>query len=337
MKQQNKRVFILGEEGTGWSIDKDRYYTIKAIQSIEHFEITDNIFISDIIYVVWWNKLFDWKFKLFNKLFNKKIIATITNDLSHQENLVIELANKVDVIVYANSKQKDKFIKLGIQEKCLYFNPFYVDEKIFKKLEFSKEEICTKFGIDFSMIKGKKLIGSFQRDSLGEDLSKPKWQKDPDMLIDIMKKLDKKDYILLLTGPRRHYVINKCKRYNIDYIFVGDESYIDKNIDDLDKNALTIENMPYLYNLIDLYLVSSRAEGGPKAIPESILCGCSILSTDVGFAKDFLDDGSIYSSCDDAIEKILNKRDHKLDISKYYTFDSFKLRIENILEGVTSL
>lgn len=328
-----KKVYILGTDKIGWSIDKDRMYTIKAIEMIKGYETTTSYFKADIIYVVWWNQLLSFKYILLNKIFKKKIIACITNDLTHQEDDINKLLSIVDIFVYANSKQKNKLLELGVNRNSLYFNPFYVDESVFNNLEISKEDICNKFNLNYQDIKDKKLIGSFQRDSLGTDLSQAKWQKDPDMLIDIMKKLDNRKYILLLAGPRRHYIVNKCKEFNVNYIFVGDERYINNNIDDLLINAINIEKMPYLYSLIDLYIVSSKSEGGPKAIPESILCGTPVLSTSVGFAEDLLNDANIYKNSKEAVLKIDNSSlDSK--VNKYYTFSLFRDRIEKILKGL---
>ncbi len=337
MKQKNKKVYILGQEGTGWSIDKDRYYTQKAIEHIDGYEITNNIFNADIIYAIWWNKLLTMPFKIFNTFFKKKIIATITNDLSHQKSMAKKLIDKVDIFVYASSKQKNVLEKLGVKSEKLIFNPFYVDENIFKKLDITKQEICNMLNIDYQAIENKVLIGSFQRDSLGADLLQPKWQKDPDMLINIMKLLDKNKYTLLLAGPRRHYVIEQCKKYDINYIFVGDESNIGNKNDDISINSLSIEQMPYLYNFIDMYIVSSKSEGGPKAIPESLLCETKVISTDVGFASDLLDKQYIYSSPEDAVNKINNLQENKEQKSKVYDFYSFELfqkRIKNILHEV---
>ncbi|RXK00106.1 hypothetical protein CRU98_02840 [Arcobacter sp. CECT 8986] len=339
MKQKNKKVYILGQEGTGWSIDKDRYYTQKAIEQLDGYEITNSIFNADIIYAIWWNKLLTIPFKIFNTIFKKKTIATITNDLSHQEIMAKKLIVMIDIYVYANSKQKDVLKKLGVKSEKLVYNPFYVDETIFKKLDISKKEICHKLDVDYKSIKDKIIIGSFQRDSLGSDLSQAKWQKDPDMLIDIMKKLDSDKFILLLAGPRRHYVIEECKKYSIPYIFLGDKSYIENNKDDIDTNGLPIEKMPYLYNLIDIYIVSSKSEGGPKAIPESLLCKTKVISTDVGFASDLLDMQHIYISPQDATNKInkLLKDDLQQEskVNDYYSFNLFQKRIEDILHKVT--
>ena len=49
-----------------------------------------------------------------------------------------------------------------------------------------------------------------------------------------------------------------------------------------------------LYNLLDLYLVTSRIEGGPQAILECAITKTPILSTDVGVAGEILHQDSIY-------------------------------------------
>ena len=57
--------------------------------------------------------------------------------------------------------------------------------------------------------------------------------------------------------------------------------------------------MNELYNMIDLYIISSRYEGGPQSIIEGGLCGTPIVSTDVGLAEHFLDPQSIYTDMSD--------------------------------------
>ena len=340
-QHKNKKVFLLGSEGTQWSIDKDRYYTQKAISLLNDYKITTNIFAADIIYVVWWNRLLTPWFKFYLQFFSPKIIAVITNDLSHQDESIKQVLSYIDIFVYANNKQKEKLLELGVLKEQMSFSPFYADETLFKPLKMDKKAICDYLNIPYEKIKEKFLIGSFQRDSLGNDLSKPKWQKNPDMLLDIMKKLDKEKFLLVLAGPRRHYLINSCKTYGINYIYIGDEETVKNNIDDISINSLSIDKMPYLYNLIDLYVVSSRSEGGPKAIPESILCGTEIISTDVGFAICFLEQNKIYSDSLDAtlkINEILENTGYKKiknkKIKKYYDFYAFTKRIASLLDKV---
>ena len=45
------------------------------------------------------------------------------------------------------------------------------------------------------------------------------------------------------------------------------------------------------YKASDLYLITSREEGGPKSILESMACGVPLISTKVGMAEDIIIDG----------------------------------------------
>lgn len=49
--------------------------------------------------------------------------------------------------------------------------------------------------------------------------------------------------------------------------------------------------MPSLYNALDLYVVSSRCEGGPAPLLESMACGTPIVTTPVGLAREYIEDG----------------------------------------------
>ena len=61
-----------------------------------------------------------------------------------------------------------------------------------------------------------------------------------------------------------------------------------------------------LYNILDLYIVSSRIEGGPQAIIECGLSKTPIISTDVGVASEILSPKSIFdmSNYDKALPDI---------------------------------
>ena len=190
--------------------------------------------------------------------------------------------------------------------------------------------------IDPNKIKNRVIISSFQRDTL-PDLKTPKWQKNPQGLIEILKKIPRHSFVLLLCGPRRHFIRNECIKNNIPFIFYGKNT----EVDDLHENNIDKEIINKLYNLSDIYLVSSLSEGGPKAILESILTKTIVFSTDVGLSSDFLSKefiiGENMSIDKDLInlsmikkirEKITsqNLKNYKLIYSKY---DRYLLKIYN--------
>ena len=58
---------------------------------------------------------------------------------------------------------------------------------------------------------------------------------------------------------------------------------------------VNINTLNELYNILDLYIVSSRLEGGPQAIIECATTKTPIISTDVGVASEILHSDSIYT------------------------------------------
>ena len=58
---------------------------------------------------------------------------------------------------------------------------------------------------------------------------------------------------------------------------------------------IDLDKLNNLYNILDLYIVSSRIEGGPQAIFECAASMTPIISTDVGIASKILNKKSIYN------------------------------------------
>lgn len=289
------RIFLFGRDNIGWSIDHDRRYTEAFLREIGH-TITPNLLRADVVHSVWWDLLLSYRVY---PLRWKKIIAVITHEINTDSAEFLKAKKFVNLWIAPSQATFEKLKHTGVDVK---YQPFYVDENIFRKLNISKEEIARELSIDYALLANKLVISSYQRDSLGADLSKPKWQKDPGLLINILSKLPKDQFILLLTGPRRHWIINQCKRLHIPYYYYGEEPKGLK--DDIRRNTFDKNTINKLYNLTDLYIVSSRSEGGPKAVLESVFTMTMILSTNVGLTPDFLKPWCIYETEDEAISKI---------------------------------
>lgn len=308
------KVFLMGRDNVGWSIDSDRKNIHVLLQDSCDFEVINNIFRADIIYSVWYDiflkPYFFYALKLLKKAKKVKIFAVITNDIRNTPEKIDKLRGFIDVWISPSLSIHSYVLSHGLVSEHI---PFLVDKHIFLKLPETRKEIAAILGIDVYHIENKILIGSFQRDSCGYDLLKAKWHKNPDLLIEILRELPKEKLCLILAGPRRHYLINECKKFHIPYIFVGDESFIKNKKDDLVKNNLDLEKINLLYNLIDIYLVTSVSEGGPKAILEASLVRKLIFSTDVGLAKDILSPELIYNKDDIGIlrDKILKSVMHQ--------------------------
>lgn len=289
-------IFINGKDGMGWAIDMLRKDFEEALIRLG-INQTQNFIKADIIHNIWWN-YFLTKTSFFLR-FKKNIILSAVNfiDLDNEHYFLKKEFEKVNSFspVWISPSEKQKKILERFAEQ-VFVMPYYIDFKLFKPIErsFKKQEILKKYNIPADIVKNKVIISSFQRDSLGSDLSKPKWQKGPELLINLLKDLPKEKFILLLAGPRRHFVLNECKKYHIPYHYIGKEI----PEDDIAVNSLSFNQMPDLYKISDLYLVTSKSEGGPKAVLEATAMKVNIFSTDVGLAADFLEKKNIFTDTD---------------------------------------
>ena len=97
----------------------------------------------------------------------------------------------------------------------------------------------------------------------------------------------------------------------------------------------TFENLNKLYNILDLYIVSSRVEGGPQSILECAQIKTPIISTDVGIASDILSKESIFDM--DNYSKAKPNIDHAFEnVQKYLIpkgFNEFNLLMKEINES----
>jgi glycosyltransferase involved in cell wall biosynthesis len=181
----------------------------------------------------------------------------------------------IDSIHTASIITKENLIEIGIPEEKIVVIPLGVDLKLFKPTSLiEKQKIKEKLGIP----KDKLVIGSFQKDGLGwgEGLE-PKWVKGPDTFVNVVDEMETTFPIfILLLGPARGYIKRELAKRNIPYKHVFLRNYLE---------------IPEYYNTLDLYIVASRVEGGPKAILESMATGVPVISTKVGMAAEIIKEG----------------------------------------------
>ena len=154
--------------------------------------------------------------------------------------------NYVDFYHTVSYKSEDQIKKLT--DKKIYVSPFWVNQNIFYEIA-DKSLLRNQYNIPLNSF----IVGSFQRDTEGYDLKSPKLSKGPDRFLEIVLEMRKsKDNLeVLLTGKRRQYLINNFKKENIKFHYFEMVDYITLND---------------LYNTLDLYIVSSRVEGGQGTV-----------------------------------------------------------------------
>jgi glycosyltransferase involved in cell wall biosynthesis len=185
-------------------------------------------------------------------------------------------AARFDAVVTACSTTRKRLVRWGVPDERVKIIPLGVDLAVFRpadpdlrlasrrRLGIPKEAVC---------------IGSFQKDGLGwgEGLQ-PKLIKGPDILLAVLERLARRRPIfVLLTGPARGYVRRGLERLRIPY----HHNY-----------ARALQGVADYYQALDLYLITSRDEGGPMSVLEAMASGVVLVSTQVGMACDLIRDGA---------------------------------------------
>ena len=198
----------------------------------------------------------------------------------------------------------------NIPKDRTFVSPFWVNSKVWFPMADQKQELRTKYNLP----QNRFLIGSFQRDTEGSSIKsgnyKPKLSKGPDTFFRIVKMLYEcnPNLTVILAGWRRDYLIQRLEEAKIPHIYM--------------ERVETLEEMNELYNTLDLYIVASRTEGGPKAVFECAATKTPILSTNVGNTSNILNPLSIF--------KAYNGQDNEKDISDQELEISFFQAIPDI-------
>lgn len=287
------RYFPASGDRLGWAIDEDLRLIRRALQG-EAAEST--LGCADIVHAPFWV----WLPKILHDpevLRRKFVIAHADNPpffyLTQPEFAWAQ--EIVDLWVARSTEAQTQFEKLGLPSIHI---PYAIDTSLFFPIT-EKENIRQKYGLP----KDTYIIGNFHRDSDGADLTKPKHQKSPEMMVAILRHLKQrgKKFHVLLAGPRRHWIRKALTEAGILYTFVGKQGL---EGDDLYANILERQKLNELYNACDLYLVTSRWEGGPQSVMEAAASRTKILSPPLGVALDVLEKDTLFDLAPCAAEKI---------------------------------
>jgi glycosyltransferase involved in cell wall biosynthesis len=187
------------------------------------------------------------------------------------------MRERIHRVQVSHTEMRDLVLDAGMAADRVFLIPIGVDVEQFGfRTAASRAQARRELGIPESAV----VVGSFQKDGVGwaEGLE-PKLEKGPDVLLDVLARLKARvpPLFVLLTGPARGFVKRGLERAGIPYhhVFVKDD-----------------RRLPSFYHALDLYLVTSRQEGGPKALLESMATGVPIVTTRVGQAMDLVRHGA---------------------------------------------
>lgn len=289
-------VFLFGGEGTGWALDADVETTRQSLQAIpEHVRLT-SLEEAQVVHSVWEYPLLHMDPAMLD---GKRIVCHICNDLmrTYEDPSMIAVGETLGLWIAISKTAQSEIRQLG--HKADYI-PYSVDTKIFTKT--ISEQSIESLRLEHQLPRDTFIISSFMRDSSSSDMQKPKEQKGVELFVAIVNVLQQKKLPIhiLLAGPRRHWLREQLKEIRVPYTYIGQEIEEDDNR----VNILSPETINDLYHISDLHLVTSRWEGGPRAVLEASATMTPILCTPVGMAPDILEPDCLIDSVDDGVEKI---------------------------------
>jgi glycosyltransferase involved in cell wall biosynthesis len=288
------KVFLTGGDDVGWAVDEDLKLTRQAIAPI--VELVD-LSEAEIVHSVWWEGLM---LQPEEKLRGKKVFCHVPGEpfryfTAPKHRLALPLVGRWITRTTQAARQLES---INIPSDIA---PYLVDVETFRPIP-SDREALNLLKQQWNLPEKPYLIGSFQRDTEGSDLRIPKKVKGPDIFLEILLGLQARglDFHAVLAGPRRHWILGKLKEYGVPHTYIGESV----EGDDIAVNTLPRPMLNLLYNLIDLYVVASRSEGGPHALLEAAASRCKVISSRVGMAQDVLPSTSIFDAPRDAVEII---------------------------------
>lgn len=271
-------------EGVNWSIDHDgrsitaNLHNISSMVTTRCYGIRNSIvhFGSINTFMV------NGQLRLPHK--SNKIVVTWFHVSPGEKRieLIPEAIKYVDLWHTPCNITRDKLIEFGVPKEKITVIPLGVNLSAFGvPIPRRKENIRSKFGIS----KEKVVVGSFQKDGNGWGKGlEPKLIKGPDIFCDVIERLAKRyELFVLLTGPARGYVKKRLEEAGVPYLH--------QFLNDPDEVA-------ECYKALDIYIVASRVEGGPKSVLESLASGVPVVSTKVGMAPDIIQNGTSGFLCE---------------------------------------
>jgi glycosyltransferase involved in cell wall biosynthesis len=185
-------------------------------------------------------------------------------------------AQRIDRVQVTHGEMHELVVSAGVRADRVFKVPIGIDLEHFPLAPERSE--------------GSFVVGSFLKDGVGMgEGCKPKLLKGPDTFVTVVSRLRESipDLSVLLTGPARGYVRGRLERRRIPYRHVL---------------ATSRGELARAYHEVDVCLVTSRQEGGPKATLEAMASGVPLVTTRVGQAQELVTSGEngLLADVDDA-------------------------------------
>jgi glycosyltransferase involved in cell wall biosynthesis len=183
---------------------------------------------------------------------------------------------EIDRVQVTHAAMEELVLEAGVSAEKVHRIPIGIDAGAFR-LRTPETRLSARRELDLP--ESAFAVGSFQKDGVGwgEGLE-PKLIKGPDVLLEVVERLRARvpELWVVLTGPARGYVRAGLERLGVPYRHL---------------QLPDVESVAWVYEGIDACLVTSREEGGPRAVLEAMAIGVPLVTTRVGQATELVRDG----------------------------------------------
>ena len=167
-------------------------------------------------------------------------------------------------------------LSAGVPAKRVFRLPIGIDLESFPPVDGARRAAARRaLGLGDAAF----VVGSFQKDGIGwGEGFEPKLIKGPDVLVNALEEIRRAvpELVVLLTGPARGYVRSELERLGVTCLHTVAEGKAE---------------LARAYHALDVYVVPSRQEGGPKGVLEALAAGVPLVSTRVGQATEIVTSG----------------------------------------------
>jgi glycosyltransferase involved in cell wall biosynthesis len=176
---------------------------------------------------------------------------------------------RFDRVQVTHAEMEGLVLDAGVPRERVFRIPIGIDLEHFSIAgEEQRKAARRRLGLPQSAF----VAGSFQKDGVGwGEGFEPKLIKGPDVLVAALERVAEHlpELHVLLTGPARGYVRRALAAAGIPHVHL---------------HAGTRRELAEAYRALDVYVVASRQEGGPKGVLEALASGVPLVTTRVGQA-----------------------------------------------------
>jgi len=316
MSRNRWKVHLMGGDQTGWALDQDVATTRKALEALPDLIELTTLRDAEVVHSVWEEPLLQLNP---SHLVGKRIVCHMCNDVLRTfEHAFMMKAFRTIGLWVGISRQAEEVLT-GLKLLNAYI-PYAIDTTVFNDSVPAGEVAALReqWGIPLD----RYLVGNMMRDTSGADLMSTKPQKAAEVFCEVVTRLYRQGLPVhvLLAGPRRHWLRRMLSERNVPYTYVG--RIIEG--EDNDINILSQDEVSRLYHLMDVSVVVSRWEGGPRSILEAAATRTKVISTPVGLAPDVLDGKCLFECVDEGVQLLAR------DIREKWLDDTVKPQYERV-------